>query len=152
MKRADFLCGLFLGALSIGVSIMAYRLGLGDICTPGPGFIPFGGGVLLGLMSIGLCFKGLLGSLKEFREREVFKGKRWWKAVFVLVTLIGYGMTFNLLGFSICTFLLMILLLLVPGHQKWWVAITFSLVTVVFAYLLFMVLLESPFPRGPFGL
>lgn len=152
MKNYDFLSGIFLMILSIGACLMAYRLRLGNISNPGAGLIPFGVAALLGLMSIGLSLRSLFEVTKEYQERQVFKGIDWRRVLLVLCALLGYGIAFNFLGFRICTFLLMILLLGVVGHQKWWFTITGSFFIVLFAYLIFVIWLGCPFPKGPFGI
>jgi len=152
MKRNDFLSGIFLMILSLGVCLMAYQLRLGNISNPGAGLIPFGVAALLFLMSIGLWLKSLLEVKKGYQERQVFKGIQWGRVVLVLCTLLGYGIAFNSLGFHICTFLLMTLLLGAVGRLKWWLTITISLVTVFCSYLIFEAWLGCPFPKGSFGI
>ena len=152
MRRYDFLSGLFLLLLSAGTCMMAYRLGFGDVHNPGPGLIPIGVAALLFLMSVGLVLRSLFEVIKGPQEKEVFKGVEWKRVVLVLGSLLGYGIAFNALGFNLCTFLLMILLLGVVCRQKWWVTITISLLTVFCSYLIFVVWLGCPFPKGPFGI
>ena len=152
MKKYDLFSGLFLILLSVGTCVMAYRLRLGDMYTPGPGLIPFGVAVLLGLMSLGLILKSLFQILKGSQEKKAFKGIDWKRVILVLGALFGYGFAFNSLGFRICTFLLMVLLLGVVGRQRWWLTFVISFLTVVCTYLIFVVWLDCPFPTGPFGI
>jgi putative tricarboxylic transport membrane protein len=152
MKRYDFGSGLFLLLLSVGTCLMSYRLGLGDVHNPGPGLIPFGAAAILGLMSIGLCIRSSFKMKKEYQERRLFRGIDWRRVVLVLCALIGFGIVFNSLGFPICTFLLMIFLLGAVGHQRWWFTLVISLLTVFCAYIIFIVWLECPFPKGFLGI
>lgn len=152
MRSYYFYVGLFLLVLSVGTCILSYQLGLGDMHNPGPGFLPFGVATILGLMSIGLSLRSLFEVVQESQKREVFKGIEWRKVILVFGVLLGYGIGFNLLGFRICAFLLMILLLRVVGRRKWWLSLIISFFTVLFAYLIFVVWLGSPFPTGPFGI
>lgn len=131
---------------------MAYDLKLGTVREPGAGLIPFGVAALLGLMSIGLSLKSLFEVTKKDHEKQIFKGIEWGRIALVLFTLVGYGIAFNSLGFHVCTFLLMILLLGVGGRLKWWLAITLSILTTFGAYLIFEAWLGCPFPKGPFGI
>ena len=149
MKNNDFYSGLFLMALSIGTCIMSYMLGFGEIRNPGAGLIPFGTAALLGFLSIGLVLRSLF---EMPRERGIFQQLRWGTVILVLCALIGYGLVFNLLGFSISTFLLMILLFGVVGRRKWWFTFTFSLLTVLGVYIVFVVWLGCQFPKGFFGI
>ena len=68
----------------------------------------------------------------------------------VLVILVGYGIFFSFLGFAISTFLLMSLLVGVVGRQRLRLTLSVCLITVVSAYLLFVVALGVPVPSGSF--
>lgn len=150
MRNRDVHSGLFLGLLSIGTCIMAYRLGLGSGNNPGPGFAAFGIAFLLGLMSIYLCLKGVFQAIWDHGKMEAVKELPWKKPILILVILVGYGVSFNFLGFSISTFLLMMLLVRVVGRQRLWLALTVSFFTVASAYVLFVVALGVPLPAGSF--
>lgn len=148
MNKYDSLSGLFLMAASIGTCIMAHRLGLGNIGTPGSGLIPFGIAALLGLMSIGMVLKNLPLVIRAHEKNRLFKGIRWKTLVLVLSTLLGYGIALNTLGFIFCTFLLMMFLLGMVGRKKWWWTLSFSIFITVVAYIIFVVWLSCEFPRG----
>jgi putative tricarboxylic transport membrane protein len=150
MKVYDFACGLFLTALSIAVCGLAYRLGLNQVSNPGAGLIPFGVAALLGLMSLGLVLRNVGALAQGSRHQSVFKGVDWRRVVLALCGITAYAIAFNWLGFRICTFLLMVWLLKGVGRQRWRTTIAVSLITVICAYLLFVVWLACPFPRGPF--
>ena len=152
MRKYDLVSGLFFLFLGVATCAMAYRLKLGTVREPGAGLIPFGVAALLGLMSIGLSVRSLLGVSKPYQEKEVSKRIEWGRMVLVLFALVGYGITFNFLGFHICTFLLMILLLGVGGRLKWWLTVTVSLIIAFCSYVIFEAWLNCPFPRGPFGI
>jgi putative tricarboxylic transport membrane protein len=148
MRNPDLLSGLFLFVLSIGTCLMAYRLGIGSGNNPGPGFAAFGIAFLLGLMSIYLFLKGAYQAIKDQGKTKALKGFLWKKPMFVLVLLLGYGIFFKFLGFSVSTFLIMILLIWGAGRQKFLLALTVSIITVASAYLLFVVALGLPLPAG----
>jgi putative tricarboxylic transport membrane protein len=150
LRSYNFYAGIFLAILSLGTCILSYRLGLRNIHNPGPGLVPLAVAVLLGLMSVGLSLRSLFGTIKGFQGKPAFKGVGWRNVLLTLVGLLGYGMAFNFLGFRLCTFFLMVFLLGVVGHQKWWLTLAVSLITVICAYLIFVVWLGSPFPTGPF--
>ncbi len=52
-RRSELSASAFLTGLAGATCVGAYRLGLGDIHTPGPGFMPFATAALLGLMALG---------------------------------------------------------------------------------------------------
>ncbi|HUJ89037.1 MAG TPA: tripartite tricarboxylate transporter TctB family protein [Syntrophorhabdales bacterium] len=150
MRNYNLFSGMFLLALSIGVCVKAYRLGLGSGSSPGPGFIPFAIAALLGLMSIYLCLRGVIQIVKGYREKEAFKEVGWRKALLVLIVLAGYGAFFNFLGFPLATFVFMMSLLWMVGRQKLRLSLTVALLTAACAYILFVVLFDLPLPRGSF--
>jgi putative tricarboxylic transport membrane protein len=152
LKIYDVYSALFLTILSTGTCILAYRLRLGSIYNPGAGLIPFGVATLLGLMSIGLLLRGLFRSTDGSQREGVFKGVQWRGVVLTLCGLLGYGVAFPILGFRLSTFFLVLLLTGGVGRQKWWLAVTVSLFTVVCAYLIFVVWLGCPFPAGLLGI
>jgi putative tricarboxylic transport membrane protein len=152
MKTYDFVPGLFLLGVSGGTCIMAYRLGWGDIHNPGPGLIPFGVAVLLGLMSAGLCIRSLVEAARGDQGKGIFEGIAWRKIIIALCGLLGYAFFFTFLGFRISTFLLMILFLGAVSRMKWRWTFLIALITAVGAYLIFEAWLGCPFPTGPFGI
>ncbi len=152
MRIYDVYSALFLTALSAATCLLAHRLGLGSIHNPGAGLVPFGVAALLGLMSIGLLFRGLLKSTAGFQREGAFQGVQWRGVVLTLCSLLGYGAVFNRLGFRLSTFFLMLLLVGGVGRRRWWSTLAVSLLTVVFAYLIFVVWLRCPFPIGFLGI
>jgi len=147
MWKRDLFSGLFLLLLSVGTCVKAVRLDLGNPETPGPGFIPFGIAGILGLMSIYLCLRGALQpsgpSARGSANRE-----GWKKAVLVLVLLTAYGAFFQPLGFLVSTFLLLLLLFWIVGRQRLPRSLTYSVLTVLCAHVLFVVLFQLPLPGG----
>lgn len=154
MKRYDIYPGLFLMAVGIGGCILASRLGLGTMHSPGAGLIPFGVAAILALMSAGIVAGSLIRAAKEkpIGAAKIFEGINWTTAILVLCTLTGYGAAFDALGFDICNFLLMVVLLLAVCRKKLWLTLFTSIVTVAAAHLLFITWLNCQFPRGPLGM
>jgi hypothetical protein len=127
---------------------MAYRLGLGSGRHPGAGFAAFGIAFLLGLMSLGLWVKALTRVFREGREAAEAPRILWKKPLLILLVLTAYGAFFHALGFSLSTFLLMMLLVRTFGRGKLFTALTVSVLTVVLSYALFVVALGLPLPAG----
>lgn len=152
MKYHDLFYGLFLTILSLCACSVAYRLGLGDIHSPGAGLVPFGTAALLGLMSIGMVIRSLFKGIKGRQEKNLFQGIRWKTLILVLCVLFGYGIFLNTLGFRICTFLIMVLLLGEIGRKKWWLTLTISVLIVIVTDLIFVILLDCEFPKGFLGI
>jgi len=107
----DVISGLSLAIVGAGASLMAHGLGLGNFHEPDSGFVPFAAATLLCIMSSGLVIKSSMGRRAVNQRGTVFQGTRWRNLILVVCALLGYGVAFNTLGFSICNFLFMVLLL-----------------------------------------
>lgn len=153
MRKYNVISGMFFLVLAAATCIMAYRLKLGTVREPGAGLVPFGAAALLGLMSLGLIIRQLLPST-HIQEKETggFEGIAWVRLAFLVCSLLAYGFFLEVLGFHLCTFILMSILLGVVSRQGLLRTFAFSVLIVLFVYLIFEVWLGCPFPRGSFNI
>ena len=151
MKLRDLLSGLFWLAISVYVCLEAVRTNVGSFKVPGPGFLPFWGGVSLGTFSILLMISRFLKKRQE-GEESPWKGIEWQKVIMVLVILFAYAIVLTTLGYLIATFGLMLLLLGSIERTPLWIKLVSSLLIVSLSYLLFSVWLGIPLPKGILGL
>jgi len=86
------------------------NLSYGSYHRPGPGFLPFWKGLLIGLMSLGLLFKSIWPG-GEAGGGKLFQGS-FRKPLYALLALVAYGLLFDLLGYFICNLLFMIFMIL----------------------------------------
>ncbi|MEI9479995.1 MAG: tripartite tricarboxylate transporter TctB family protein [Deltaproteobacteria bacterium] len=148
MGRADRISGLFWFLFSVFVSFESYRLGLGILNQPGPGFFFFWTGIAVAMLSLVVILRSF-GTQAPEEEKEAPTGKRTaTKVILVLVALFLYAVLMEWLGFLIVTLLLFIFLLGVIEKKKWWFAILVSLTVTALSYLLFEVGLQSQLPKG----
>jgi hypothetical protein len=137
------------------VAVHACQLGLGSFRRPGPGLVFFLSALLfMALTAIDLVgtFFGESGKDKGSEEGPLWVEVRWQKVLIVLGGLSLYIYFFNVLGFIVSTFLLMMFLFKAVEPTKWWVAIASSIITIIFSYLVFEIWLQVPFPRGVLGI
>ena len=143
--------------VSIGLAAIflvgSLKYGFGSLSRPGPGLLPFFASVIAIFLS-GIIFFGSLSKRKESSEKgEKFlpdKGILIRQTVGVL-SLFGYGVALEYLGFAFTTVLFMVVVLRFVGLKKNWAMILgTSLVTTLICYLLFVTLLKSQLPRGIF--
>lgn len=137
-------------SLGMGTCWMAYRIGLGEASSPGPGFIPFlTGSLLIFLSSISLIKSFVVpsnsGPAKIFGE-----GVRWDKLVLVVAALFAYIFLLPVLGYFVVTFLFLILLGKIIEPRGWKVILIISILSVVISYLVFGYWLKVQFPKGLF--
>jgi putative tricarboxylic transport membrane protein len=137
-------------ALFICVETM-WKLPLGSLRDPGPGFFPFGAGIALGLLSAVNFVLSLLD--KSPKDKEAWYPRERWKTlVLILAAMLAYAFSLETLGFLTGTFLLLILFFRsTPKPQGWAVSIGGSVLLSLAAYVIFDVLLGSQLPIGIWG-
>jgi len=150
MNRIDRL-GSLVGLLLAGVVIwQSVIIPMGTLNKPGPGFLPFWAGVILALLA-GLLWLGsekrkpFSAPLKIFPEEG-----RWSSVIWAAGSLLAYGFALEVLGFIFCTAALMLFLFYFIGQQKWWVALTGSVLVTWVAHALFKLVLKVQLPAGIF--
>jgi len=149
MGKRDLVSGIFLILLSLSICITAYKLGLGTGGEPGAGFAAFGIAALLGLLSVWMFIGAFIRVSREGSKKAADTEKIMWKKPLLILLILGaYGFFFNLLGFPLSTFFLMVLLVWIFGRRKLLVAFIVSILTVALSYTIFVVALGLPLPMG----
>jgi len=154
MRRVALYCNLFWLLFSLLTCIESYRLKLGVLTKPGPGFFPFGAAFLmLGLSLIALFqWSGKKDSPKDSPEKTVQKKPvRWWNIVIILAAIPAYTLSLEKVGFLINSFLLISLLLKVVEPQTWKTSILGGVISAIAANLVFNVLFKAQIPSGILG-
>ncbi len=148
-RERDRISSLVWLVLALGICIGSFKLSLGAIHRPGPGFFSFLAGAILGILSflvfIQQSFKG-----HPADERKCFwpNPQRSLKMTFVIIALILYAIGMNYLGFFISTLLFLGFLMGGVESQRWMVVLTWSILTTVFSYVIFQYWLNVQLPRG----
>ena len=150
MRRTLVYCNLFWLLFSLITCVEAYRLKLGTLQEPGPGFFPFGAGFIMLILSLAALLKSVARKQKvgETSRQETF---RWWNIVIILAAITAYALSLEKIGFLINSFLFMCLLLKVVEPQTWKTAIIGGLITTIAANLIFNVIFRSQIPKGILG-
>jgi putative tricarboxylic transport membrane protein len=138
-------------ALAAAASVAAYRLGLGTVHNPGPGFMPFAAAALFGLLALGQLVRAALAPAAPADRTPAFAGSRWGLLALVLATLLATGFLFERIGFVLATFLMLVVLFGVVVGKRWWVALLSAALIVAVARLISGAL-GVPLPQGPLGL
>ena len=135
--------------LSLLICLGSVKMGIGKLSEPGPGLMPFVGGILLGILSLADL---LLRNASRLKGDEIgFKGVRWSRLFLIMITLFAFTLLLPILGYLITTFLVMLFLYKCIEPQKWWVALSSAFLSTIFTYLLFAVALKCLFPEGIFS-
>jgi putative tricarboxylic transport membrane protein len=146
--RADRISGIFWLCFSILIIIQSYRLGLGTLHQPGPGFLFFWVNILLGIMSLVILIRAWVNKKTEGVQPALFGGQNISKIIFVLLSLFLYVILMETLGFLLVTLLLFIFLLGIIEKKRWLTTVFVSVVVTVISYLIFEIWLKSMLPKG----
>jgi putative tricarboxylic transport membrane protein len=148
--RIFLYCNLFWVLFSVITCVEAYRLNLGTVHEPGPGFFPFGAGFIMLILSLAALLQSRAKKQKveETSRQETF---RWWNILIILTAITAYALSLEKIGFLINTFLFMCLLLKVVEPQTWKTAIIGGLITTLAANLVFNIVFRTQIPKGILG-
>lgn len=148
MKYKDLISGVFWLSLGILFSIWSTSYHIGSITQPGPGFLPFLLGILTILLSLVILGQAWKASLSEEKSASVSLPAGWKKIVYVILILLFTTFAFEPLGYLLTVFLLIVLLMLGKELRSLKRAVLTAFLTTLGVYLVFILLLEQPFPRG----
>ena len=144
MRKGQVFAGGILLALGIFVCQQAIQLTLGQASRPGPGFVPFGLGSILILLSL-LYILPLLRTFQEDGKQQPSRGlSRTLLAVGILCI---FSAVLSALGYLLSTLLLFLLWLMLIERKKWPVAVGLAALALVFVYF-FNFLFSVQLPRG----
>lgn len=150
MKRYDQISGLVWLFFAVYICIASFQSPLGSWRDPGPGFVPLISGIVLGGLSF-LCYvRARLSKSEEARE-SWYPKEKWKKLISVLAALFAYAIFFEILGFLLATFLLLIFLFRGIEPQRWVVAIGGSALASFLSYAIFELWLRTQLPKGVLG-
>jgi putative tricarboxylic transport membrane protein len=148
MGKADRISGIFWLCFSILIIIQSYRLGLGTLHHPGPGFLFFWVNIILGIMSVIVLVRAWVRKATEVPQPAIFHGQNLFKVVLVLLSLFLYVIFMETVGFIPLTALLFIFLLGIIEKKRWFFTVFVSVVVTAISYLIFEVWLQCMLPRG----
>jgi hypothetical protein len=149
MKRYDRMSTLFFLALAIAVILESIRVGPGSLSVPGPGLIPLGCGLGLGVLSL-IVFAVSFQDVSEGAPLKKAAGLGWGTAS-TLLSMVAYGFLLDPLGFRLVTFLWLAFVCRWIGRLGWKATIVTSVTSTFFTWLLFEYFLEIRFPHGVMG-
>jgi putative tricarboxylic transport membrane protein len=148
MGKADRISGTVLGLFSIYIAIESYRLGIGSLRVPGPGFIVFWAAIAIGIMAIAVVLRTWSRGNEGKAESLIFGKRNLPKIGLVVLFLFLYAFFMETLGFVPVTLLLFILLLGWIERKNWRLVGVISVLVTTIAYLIFDVWLQAQLPLG----
>jgi putative tricarboxylic transport membrane protein len=151
LKRSNLIINSIWIVFSLAVCLESWRLDAGSLHAPGPGFLPFITGLLLGILAV-IAFIQALRE-KPSQDKSFLSFGNYLIKVGVLAgALIVYVLLLNTLGFLVGTFLLLLFLFRIMEPLGWKTVFLASLITLAAVYLLFDVFLGTRLPTGILGI
>jgi putative tricarboxylic transport membrane protein len=151
MKKLDLIASTFWLIVGLLICEESWRINLGQFRNPGPGFLPFGAGLILAGSALAVLLKTLRGESTGDHAFWAERG-RWRKVLLTLASVFVYGLLLEPLGFLLTTFLAMGFLFRVIEPQKWRTVVAGALIAAVGAYLIFKTWLQVELPKGFLGI
>jgi hypothetical protein len=138
------------GAVTVYFSL---RMPIGTFRAAGSGLFPLGLGILLTGLSGTLLIKSYIQG-KRSREKTIQAGaaRSTKQVVLFMGAIVVATLLFKSLGYPLTAFLLLLALLRILGLRRWAYNLLLSLLTATGAYLLFVLWLQIPLPKGFIGL
>jgi hypothetical protein len=151
-KHKDLISGLFWLAIGLLLFIWSTSYPIGTLIQPGPGFLALALGILLILLSLILLVRAITSSFasREAPLPSLFGG--WMKVAYTVLILILGTYFFERIGYMLTFFLLVIFLMRGAGSKSWKKILLVAFCSALGIYLVFVLLLEQPLPRGILGI
>jgi putative tricarboxylic transport membrane protein len=143
MSKADRWIGILFALFSSYVCAQSLKLGLGTFHRPGPGFLPFYAGAVLGILSLALFCLGFFRNPDEGTS-----WKSWGRILLVVLAIFGFTLILEKVGFLPSTFLFICFLLRVVERRGWGFSVGVALLVAATSYVVFDVLLKAQLPAG----
>ena len=121
------------------------KLPFGTVHSPGQGFFPWWTAAAIALLAVVLLFQALTSRFRATEETV----SRITSVASLLIVLAAYTFLLDLIGYLLCTFVLVLFMLRVIDRQRWTVALGMAAVAAVGSYVVFAMWLSVPLPRGP---
>jgi len=143
--------GVLWTILGLFICFLAWRTHLGSFREPGPGFVAFFPGLLIGGIGLIMILPKARATPSQGNPSEIsFFPRNWRHLIFTMALLFGYALLLDTLGYIITTLSMMWAFFYVFGGRRWISSLLISFFVVASTYMVFEVWLRCQFPRGIF--
>ena len=149
MRRHDLISSTIWFCAGLFITLYAPQFDLGTASAPGTGFMPFLAGILMCIFSAVTFLQAYFN--QDRKSEKLWENIQFQKLIFVALGLFIYTFFLDLVGFLICTFLLILFLIRFVGSENWPKSIAGAILTSALCYLLFDKWLQANLPRGILG-
>ncbi len=154
MKNRDAIMSIFWIVLGVTIAVWSSTFPFGNLEDPGPAYFPAALGIIIALFGALLLIQARRAKeAKVSRPVESAASRR--RAVHRVVLYLA-GMTlsavlFEVLGFVLTMFLMILFMMRTIAPQKWNTALFYSLISALGSFFVFRILLKTQLPGGFLG-
>ncbi len=149
MKKADRVFGFIGLGLSLWCLLESTKFNYMLEFTPGPGFMPFWVGVILGVLSCYLLYDTFRREPAGEDEKTVLPRKdALYRVGFIFLMLFGVMLAMPYLGFPLTVFLFVAAILLVLERYSLVKGIFYGVAYCVVIWVVFVYFMKMGFPKG----
>ncbi|MBI5606598.1 MAG: tripartite tricarboxylate transporter TctB family protein [Deltaproteobacteria bacterium] len=148
--KAEYLSALVIALISFLACVGAWKLGPGQIGSPGPGFFPLVLGATTGVFSL-IILAGQLWKRTKGVDAEPGTTGGAIKVVCILAALVAYGFLLEKIGYIFTSLIVFTFLFKVAGSKNG-ISLVRAFVVAVVSYILFSWLLGVQLPKTPLGI
>jgi putative tricarboxylic transport membrane protein len=148
MSKADRYSAFVWFIFSVLASHQSYKLGMGSLHQPGPGFVFFWTATIVALLSLAVVLRSFVEKPEEEGKNRLPGSVGAKKALFVLIALFLYALLLERVGFVLVTFLLLLFLLRTIEKKPWWLSLLAGVAITAATYFVFETALQSQLPKG----
>jgi hypothetical protein len=145
-SQRDFAAGLMFAAIGVGFAVGALNYTFGNSARPGPGFFPFGLGVMLAVFGLMVLFKAIT---VESDDGEPIGSIAWKPLLVILGAVVLFGFTLPRLGMVVALPLLVIVSSLASDEFSWLPSIASSALLTLLCWAVFVKGLGLTIPMWP---
>lgn len=145
-SQRDFWSGLMFIAIGLGFAWGATNYSFGQSARPGPGYFPFGLGLLMAVLGGVVLFKALT---IETGDGEPVGGLAWRPLLIIVGSVVLFGLLLPRLGMFIALPLLVIGSALAGDEFHWGEALLNAAIITAFSWLVFIYGLSLTIPLKP---
>lgn len=145
-SQKDFWAALMFIVVGAGFSIGALNYSFGQSARPGPGYFPFGLGIILAILGAITLFESLT---VETDDGEPIGGVAWRPLLIIVASIVIFGELLPRAGMAIALPALVIVSSLAGDEFRWGEAILNAVVLTVGSWLVFIYGLSLTIPMWP---
>jgi hypothetical protein len=154
MKKRDTIMAIFWILLGLTISIWSATFPFGGLEDPGPAYFPTALGliiIVIGMIMLFRARKEKEGNVLSPSEPPISHRASVMRVIFCLAGMTLSAVFFEILGFILTMFLMILFMMRTIDPQKWRKALFYSLISALGSLFVFRVLLKTQLPTGFFG-